>query len=131
MFAFIYCTLKESQKNEYSFHLVLPWLFYSKRKRCKPCVAPLSAATGLTSLSFSVLGRQAKLNEEVCCGATTLHPIVQTFNCIIKSILRYKLEFVYIFNKFITSVVITSFSSGFDSAIISVIATSAPSLITF
>jgi len=37
---------------------------------------------------------------------------------------EHKQEFAYIFNKFMTNVVIMSFSSGFDSAIISVIATS-------
>ena len=37
---------------------------------------------------------------------------------------KHKQEFAYIFNKFMTNVVIMSFSSGFDSAIISVIATS-------
>jgi len=57
-------------------------------------------------------------------GTRLVHLIIYCYN--IKA-----MQCHYNFNRFITSFTITSFSSGFDSAIINVIATNVPSLSLF
>ena len=56
----------------------------------------------------------------------TIPHLLHDFSCNIKTI-----SYHYNFNRFITSFTITSFSSGFDSVIINVVATKVPSLSLF
>ena len=89
----------------------------------------------ITSNCFTLSTRQniimnsfsARKNEE---WSRTIPPLATGFLiiycCNIKA-----MQCHYNFNRFITSFTITSFSSGFDSAIINVIATNVPSLSLF